>query len=219
MVQPRLQGGPVMPISSFGAAHVAAALAALTGAAVAAIGAALRLLSSAVTIAGAPLCSGSGSRLFVAAGSAELTRGLTAETRTGFQPMAGPASNRAPVSLENAPVPTYNTRRKLPFGCPVANGISRIQTGPNRFFTPRESLVSRNAWASAAAPLHSEVPRSFADTARADRGAFRRMSQINRTALPAILSAWRSTGLAVRISSHATRTPSYVKPMFATLWD
>jgi len=127
-----------MPISSFGAA--------------------LRLLSSAVTIAGAPLCSGSGSRLFVAAGSAELTRGLTAETRTGFQPMAGPASNRAPVTLENAPVPTYNTRRKLPFGCPVANGISRIQTGPNRFFTPRESLVSRNAWASAAAPLHSEVP-------------------------------------------------------------
>jgi len=124
-----------MPISSFGAAHVAAALAALTGAAVAAIGAALRLLSSAVTIAGAPLCSGSGSRLFVAAGSAELTRGLTAETRTGFQPMAGPASNRAPVTLENAPVPTYNTRRKLPFGCPVANGISRIQTGPNRFFT------------------------------------------------------------------------------------
>ena len=199
MVQPRLQGGPVMPISSFGAA--------------------LRLLSSAVTIAGAPLCSGSGSRLFVAAGSAELTRGLTAETRTGFQPMAGPASNRAPVTLENAPVPTYNTRRKLPFGCPVANGISRIQTGPNRFFTPRESLVSRNAWASAAAPLHSEVPRSFAGTARADRGAFCRMSQINRTALPAILSAWRSTGLAVRISSHATRTPSYVKPMFATLWD
>ena len=28
--------------------------------------------------------------------------------------------------------------------------------------------------------------------------------------------AWRSTGLAVRISSHATRTPSHVKPAFAT---
>ena len=44
------------------------------------------------------------------AGSAKLTRGLTAETRMGFQPWQGPASDRAPVTLENAPVPTYKTR-------------------------------------------------------------------------------------------------------------
>jgi hypothetical protein len=47
-----------MPISPFGAAHVAAALAALAGAAVVVIGAALRLPSIAVTIVGALLCFG-----------------------------------------------------------------------------------------------------------------------------------------------------------------
>ena len=57
-----------MPISPFGAAHVAATLASLPGAAIAVIGAALRLPSTAVTIAGALLWFVFGSWLFVAAG-------------------------------------------------------------------------------------------------------------------------------------------------------
>ena len=57
-----------MPISPFGAARVAAALAALPGAAIVVIGAALRLPATAVTIAGALLCFVFGSWLFVAAG-------------------------------------------------------------------------------------------------------------------------------------------------------
>ena len=58
MAQSWLQGGPVIPISPFGAAHVAAALASLAGAAVVVIGAELRLPSTAVTIVGALLCFG-----------------------------------------------------------------------------------------------------------------------------------------------------------------
>ena len=42
-----------------------------------------------------------------------LTRGLTAKTRTGFQPWRGPARDRATVTPESAPFPTYKTRRKL----------------------------------------------------------------------------------------------------------
>jgi len=45
--------------------------------------------------------------------------------------------------------------------------------------------------------------------------------QLARFGPPALfgLPVWRSTGLAARISSHATRTLSDVKPTFATLWD
>jgi len=47
--------------------------------------------------------------------SAKLTRGLTAKTRTGFQPWRGPARDRATVTPESAPFPTYKTRRIPPF--------------------------------------------------------------------------------------------------------
>jgi hypothetical protein len=47
-----------------------------------------------------------------------------------------------------------------------------------RYFTPRENLIPRNASAIAVAPRNREDLRIFADTAGADRAAFRRMSQI-----------------------------------------
>ena len=85
----------------------------------------------------------------------------------------------------------------------------RVKPDPDRSFIPRENLVSRNALATAVAPLYPDDPRIFADAAGTDRAAFRRISQINRTALPAILPVWRSTGLAVRISKHVARSPSH----------
>jgi hypothetical protein len=42
-------------------------------------------------------------------------RGLTAETRTGFQPWQGPARKLSPVTPEDNSVPTYKTRRFWPF--------------------------------------------------------------------------------------------------------
>ena len=83
----------------------------------------------------------------------------------------------------------------------------------------RPSTSTTGAPAFAIIALCTRISRSFADIASADRGWLRRMSQINRKAPPAILPAWRPTGLAVQISSHATRTPSHVKPTFATIWD
>lgn len=57
--------------------------------------------------------------------SAKLTHGLTAETRTGFQPWQGPARNRAPVTPKYDAVPTYKTRREQPFAERQSFGRSR----------------------------------------------------------------------------------------------